>query len=53
MIDPATGWFEIIKYNDKWSVPRENLAEQIWFCRYLRPTITIYNEFIGLVFKNN
>ena len=39
MIDPKTGWFGIVKYNDKQSSTISNLVEQTWLCRYSRPTI--------------
>ena len=28
MIDPASGWFEILQYNDKRSITVANIAEQ-------------------------
>ena len=56
MIDPVTGWFEIVQYNDKQVTTIANLVEQAWPCRYLRPTIIMYgpgNEFLGHMFKND
>ena len=56
MIDPETGWFEIIQYNDKQSDTRANLVEQTWLCIYPKPTIITYNrgnEFLGRAFKND
>ena len=56
VIDPATGWFEIVKYNYKQTDTIENLGQQIWICRYMHPTIITYdrgNEFLGHAFKNN
>ena len=38
MIDPTTGWFEIIEYPDKRSIKRANLVEQAWLNRYPWPT---------------
>ena len=55
MIDPATGWFEIIEYPDKRSITIANLVEQAWLSRYLWPTLITYDqgsEFIGHQFKN-
>ena len=55
MIDPATGWFEILKYKDKRTATIENLVDQTWLCRYPSPTIFTYdygNEFLGNSFKN-
>ena len=34
MIDPATGWFEIVPYSDKKSITIANLVEQTWLSRY-------------------
>ena len=56
MIYLATGWFEILQYNDKQDATIENLFEQTWLCRYPRPTIIMYdrgNEFLGHTFKNH
>ena len=56
MIDLATGWFKIIKYNDKQADTIENLVQKIWLCRYPIPTIITYgrgNEFLGHAFKND
>ena len=30
MIDPATGWFEIMQYDDKKSITVANIIEQQW-----------------------
>ena len=38
MIDPATGWFEICQYDDKWSINMANIAEQESFSRYSWPS---------------
>jgi transposase InsO family protein len=54
MIDPATGWFEIAKYDDKRSISIANLVEQCWLSRYPWPTQVIFDrgsEFIGHDFK--
>ena len=56
MIDPETGCFEIIHYNDKQAATIENLVEQTWLCGYPRPKIITYdrgNEFLGQAFKND
>ena len=56
MIDPATGWFEIVWYNDKQAATIANLVAQTWLCRYPGPTIITYdwlNEFLGHAFKND
>ena len=54
MIDPVTGWFKIIQYNDKRVIPIANLVEAKWLYRYPRPMeITYYqgSEFIGDDFR--
>ena len=56
MIDPATGWFEIVCYNDKQAATIANLVKQTWLYRYPRPTIITYdrgNEFLVHAFKND
>ena len=55
MIEQETRWFEIIQYKDKKSATITNLVEQMWLCRYPRPTIITYdrwNEFLGNALKN-
>ena len=55
MIDPASGWFEIHKYNDKQAITVANIAEQEWFAWYPWPTQITFkrgNEFIGHKFKH-
>ena len=55
-VDPATGLLEIVQYNGKKAATVSNLVQQIWLCRYTRPTIITYNsrnEFLGNSFKNN
>ena len=37
MIDPATGWFEIIEIPSKRADELSNLLEQTWLCRYPWP----------------
>ena len=54
MIDPTTGWLEIVQYNNKEDATIENLVEQTWLCRYPRPKIITYdrgNEFLGHALK--
>ena len=56
MIDPETGWFEIVQYNEKQAATISNLVEQKQLCRYPFPTIIMYdqvNEFLGHAFKND
>ena len=42
MIDPETGWFEIVHYNDKQAATITNLLDQTFLCRYPHPTIITY-----------
>ena len=54
MIDPETGRFEIVRYNEKYTATIANLVEQTWLCRYPCPTIITYdqgNEFMGHAFR--
>ena len=37
MIDPVTGWFEVMQYNDKRAMAIANLVETTWIYRYPRP----------------
>jgi len=55
MIDPATGWFEIVQYKSKGSDVIADLLEISWLCRYPWPEQIIYNngsEFIGPEFQS-
>ena len=54
IIDPATGWFEIVECDDKRSITIANLFEKTWLARYPRPSLITYDkgsEFIGHDFK--
>ena len=56
MIDPATGWFQIVRHNDKQAATIAKLVEQTRLCRYLHPTIITYdqgNKFLVHAFKND
>ena len=56
MIDPATGWFEIIEYKDKTPNTIANLVEQEWLTRYPNPDIITFDkgkDFIGKAFSND
>ena len=44
MIDPVTGWFEVIKYNNKREISVSNLVETTWLSRYLRPMEIMYDR---------
>ena len=52
-IDPATGWFIIVRYNYKYASTIENLVEKTWLCIYPmaeRITYDFRNEFLGHAF---
>ena len=54
MIDPVTGWFEIMKYNDKRAISIANLVETTWLYRYPIPIEITYDqgsEFIDHEFR--
>ena len=56
MIDPATGWFEIVEYDNRLAATIANLVEQMWLSPYPPPNIIRYdkgNEFLGHAFKNS
>ena len=50
MIDPATGWFEIVELPDKQAITVANIVEQTWLTRYPWPTTMTFDkgkEFMG------
>ena len=50
MVDPATGWFEIVEIPDKRAVTTATLFDRTWLSRYPRPLKVIFdngNEFLG------
>ena len=44
MIDPVTGWFEVVRYDDKIIISIANLVETTWLSRYPRPTEITYDQ---------
>ena len=55
MIDPVTGWSEVVRYDDKRAITIANLVETMWISRYPRPIEITYDqgsEFIGHEFRN-
>ena len=44
MIDPTSGWFEMVQYNNKQVSTIGNLVDQTWLCRYPRPTIITHDR---------
>ena len=56
MINPVTGWFEIVWYDDKIAITIANLVETMWLSRYPRPIEIAYDQgeaFIGHKFINS
>ena len=56
MIDPVTGWFEIVQYDDKRAITIANLVETMWLSRYPRPMKIMYDQgkhFIGHELRNS
>ena len=54
MLDTVTGWFEVVRYDDKRAITITNLVETMWLFRYPRPIeITYYQgkEFIDHDFR--
>ena len=54
MIDPMTGWFKIVQYNDEKAAKIANLVGKLWIYSHTRPTISMYNhrnEFLGQALK--
>ncbi len=52
MIDPATGWFEIVEVDSDWSDHIANKLEQAWLSRYPWPDEVVLDrgkEFLGEV----
>ena len=37
IIDPVTGWFEVVQYGDKRAINIANLVETTWLYIYPRP----------------
>ena len=55
-MDPVTGWFEIVQYNNIKEATKSYLVEKAWLCRYPRPMVIMYDiiyELLGRAFKNN
>jgi transposase InsO family protein len=48
MIDPATGWFEIVKATNKSATSIQDLFHTTWLTRYPRPQFIVFdNESMG------
>ena len=44
MIDYVTGWFEVVRYDDKRAIYILNLVETKWLSRYPRPIEITYDK---------
>ena len=56
MIDPVTGWFVIVQYDDREAITIANLVETTWLSRYPIPIEIMYDqgkEFIGHEFRKS
>jgi transposase InsO family protein len=44
MIDPATGWFEIVQANSKTATSIQDLLHNAWLARYSRPRFIVFDN---------
>jgi hypothetical protein len=44
MIDPATGWFEIVEATNKSATSIQNLFHNTWLARYPRPQFIVFDN---------
>ena len=44
MIDPVTGWLEIVRYYNKIAITIANSVETMWLSRYPRPIEIMYDQ---------
>jgi hypothetical protein len=44
MIDPATGWFEIVKATDKSSTSIQDFFHNTWLARYPQPQFIVFDN---------
>jgi hypothetical protein len=51
MIDPATGWFEIVKATNKSATSIQDLFHNTWLARYPRPQFIFFDNGIRSEFK--
>jgi hypothetical protein len=49
MIDPATGWFEIVEATIKSATSIQDLFHNTWLARYPRPQFIVFDN--GIEFK--
>jgi transposase InsO family protein len=44
MIDPATGWFEIVEATNKSATSIQDLFHNFWLARYPRPQFIVFDN---------
>jgi hypothetical protein len=44
MIDPATGWFEIVEATNKSATSTQDLFHDTWLARYPRPQFIVFDN---------
>jgi hypothetical protein len=44
MIDPGTGWFEIVKATNKSAISIQDLFHNTWLARYPRPQFIVFDD---------
>ena len=44
MIDSVTGWFEVVRYDDKRAITIANLVKTTWMSIYTRPIEIMYDQ---------
>ena len=49
MIDPVTGWFDIMEYNNKRVMTIANLVETTWLVQNLWPVEIMYDRGVELL----
>jgi hypothetical protein len=52
MIDPATGWFEIVKTTNKSATSIQDLFHNICLARYSRPQLIVFDNGNNCKFKS-
>ena len=50
MIEPITGWFKVMQYNDKKTMMIAKLVETSWLSRYPWPCEITFDHGSGLLF---
>jgi hypothetical protein len=52
MIDPATGWFEIVEATNKSATSIQDLFHNTWLARYPRPQFIVFDNGSIVEFKS-